>query len=306
MKKILGITLLVGILASCSDSDEHFEPGTNNNEIRLTSKVSFARSAYDTQLNSGNKVGFYVTEWLDGATKGDPAVKNLYSNVELTADGKGYFDYGTSMYYPSSGNKVDFYAYHPYQSSAPADVTAIPFSINDDQTKLANYLASDLLWANNDGVNRNNTIVPIEFKHKLSKLEFTIKKGNGTDLQNLNKVEVLQVLPNTTLNLTDGSITEAGGTPVNVNALGIKGTIEETLTGGEAIIIPQTIGSDEKLLQVSLGDVSFSFKPGKETKFESGKKYKYIITINMGGIEVSSSIVDWIAEDPTEGNGIMD
>ncbi|WP_029905859.1 fimbrillin family protein [Prevotella sp. 10(H)] len=305
-KNLSGVLLLAAAMVGCSNSDELYESGSTDNEILLTSKVSFAKSTYDTMLHDGNKVGFYVTEWTNASTPGDPTATNLYSNVLLTSDGKGNFEYDTKMYYPLSGNKVDFYAYHPYQSTKPADITDIPFSIVEDQTSLTDYLASDLLWTKKDEVSKSNKKVPIEFKHKLTKLEFTIKKGNGTDLQNLSSVEVLNVLPETSLNLTNGSIARATGTPVNVTALGIKGTTENELTGGEAIIVPQAITGGSKLLQISVGDVKFSYAPKDATTFESGKKYNYIITINMGGIEVTSTISNWADGGSTSGEGNMD
>ena len=308
MKKVFGLLLVTAAITSCSSSDEHTSgPGSGNNEIRLTSKVNFTRSAYDTQLQAGSKVGFYVTEWADASTPGNPATLPFYENVELTADGNGYFDYATTMFYPQSGNKVDFHAYHPKSASVPTDVTAIPFGIQPDQTKLDNYLLSDLLWAVNEGVDRTNNIVPIEFKHKLSKLEFTIKAGDGVTLDNLDKVEVLQVAPGTTLNLATGAITAATGDPVDVSALGIAGTAGNELKGGEAIIVPQAKAGATKLLQITLGNVSFAYTPSDATTFEGGKKYSYVITVNMGGIVVKSSITDWDSSgDPTEGEGEMD
>jgi len=306
MKKVLGALFLATLMASCSDSDNHITDEVPNNEIRLMSTVNFTKSEYDTQLNKDSKVGFYVTEWQDATTPGSLLTKNLYENVLLTALGNGKFEYGNKMYYPLSGNKVDFYTYHPYQSSKPSDLTAIPFTIKADQTDLTNYLASDLLWAKKTGVARTNLVIPIEFRHTLSKLEFVVKKGEGVDLKNLNKVEVLEVASETSLDLEKGSITQAKGTPVDVIALGIKPTTEAILEGGEAIIIPQTIAKDKKLLRISLGDVTFSYTPSDVTTFEPGKKYIYTITVNMGDIEVSSTIKDWDKGETIDEDGIMD
>lgn len=49
------------------------------------------------------------------------------------------------------------------------------------------------------------------------------------------------------------------------------------------VFTTQAIGSYEWALSQSL----------KATKFEAGKKYRYIITVNKTAIDVTSSITDW-------------
>lgn len=309
MSKVLGIALVAVAMVSCSSSDELNEGGNYNNEIRFSSRINQLRSVpyNDTQLEAGTKVGIYVVERTDANTPGNPNYGGIYENVQLEASGSGDFSSSMLMYYPSTGNNVDFFAYHPWQADNITEVGALSFNVQADQTELENYIQSDLLWAQTLNINNSNYVVPLTFQHKLSKFEFVLKKGDGiTDFMQLNKLEVLDILPGTTLDVETGEITEATGAAVNISAFGATATTEEEASTSAAILVPQTLPINKQLIRITLGEATYTYTLPSALVLESGKKYTFNITLNADGIEVTSTITDWIDGGSLEGSGDMD
>lgn len=301
ISKLLISLTLITFLFSCSDSTND-NGDTVSEQIKIRSSVKLQRSdLQNVQIEEGQIVGFKV---IDRSTNND-----LYKNVALTADGTGGFDSSTAMYYPTNGSNVNFYAYHPYSTALDAtETTLMSFSVQTDQNLQDNYLASDVLYSEKLDVKRTNDVVPLVFLHKMSKLSFTILKGDGVDISGLKKIEILDVLPDVDMELLDGTLSLAKGDPVTITAFNVKGgeSTDTTLSGSSAIIAPQTIASKIPLLKISIDNVTFTYSTEKELEFESGKNYQFQITVNMGGIEVESSIVDWDFGGNISGGGVMD
>ncbi|MDR0660526.1 MAG: fimbrillin family protein [Prevotellaceae bacterium] len=308
---ILGLLYLIMsgmLITSCSSADEN---GNNNDDpvtIMLTSNVDVISrtSLQDIQIENGQEVGFFVK-------KTSPSADVLYTNEKLTATGNGGFIYSTPMFYPVSNENVDFCAYHPYMAGCSLD-NPLSFSIKPDQSEKVSYLNSDLLYARKQNISKSTSAVPLKFYHKLSKLNFTIKEGPGMDLSGLTSVEVLNLLPETAIDLANGLISNAFGDITPINVYGVHGIAEsETqVEGMAAIVIPQDFTAGNRLFKVTVNggtgnEVSYYYTPNTDFSFESGKKYTYILTINHAGITITSSIEDWVSGgDPIEGEGTID
>lgn len=298
MKKLFLILAIGGILVGCTKR-EHEEIGNENDKtpIILTSKVDFKtkNTLQDVQIKEEQTVGFFVQKGED----------IIYNNNELVADGNGNFScISGTMYYPIAPGTVDFYAVHPYTATATGLAT-INFSINGDQTSEENLLNSDLLYVKKTGVAKTNKKQSLAFEHKLSKVAFRLIEGPGIDLEGLSNVEILGILPKTTLDMTDGSITAASGTKINVKAYGVAGSSNGEVSGIGAIVVPQTIAAGTKLFKIVINGEDFFYTLSEDISFESGTKHSYALTISNTGIEVSSSITDWISGDEISGEGIL-
>lgn len=310
------------ILAGCSNDEN--EPADNwNGEIRLSSGVaaqqvtrSIATDLQGAQIADGIHVGFFINEHPESATT------TYTQNLDYTADGTGAFSAGTAVYYPQSGNGVNIYAYAPWKAGLSLAGT-YAFTVATDQSTNDNYLTSDLLWGqpmkneteSANPVARTKANVPVSFKHLLSKIQVTLKPGSGLTDDDFKgaTLKVLQVLPGTTLTLSNGTISTASGDRTDLTAAtySTQAAPASPITAA-AIVVPQTITKGTKFFEVDLttGGKLFYTLPGggKDLSLAGGKIYKYEITVNLTGLTVTSTIEDWatIGSDPVQGNAVMD
>lgn len=312
------------ILAGCNNEETDNWAG----EIRLSSGLtaqqtrSIATGLQGDQIAGGIHVGFFINEDAQSPTTTYP------QNLEYKADGSGSFS-GTAVYYPQSGNKVNIYAYAPWETDLALNGT-YAFSIRADQSKDADYLASDLLWGQPmkptagggyetaNPVARTKTPVNVSFKHLLSKIQVTLIPDQSSGLTAADfkgaRLEILSVLPGVSLTLADGGISTATGTPSPVIAATYDGAATPTALTAAAIVVPQTFTKGSKFMKVTLatGGELFYTLPGTDADanliLESGKVYTYDITVKLTGLRVTSKIEDWspIGADPIPGTAEMD
>lgn len=316
-------------LAACNNE----ETDTWAGEIRLSSGLevqqvtrSIATNLQGNQIASDVHVGFFINE---NVVSGSTATTTYTQNLDYTASGSGGFN-GTAVYYPQSGNYVNIYAYAPWKTGLTLDGN-YAFSIKADQSKDVEYLASDLLWGQpmkagaNPGeyvtanpVARTKDAVSVSFKHLLSKIQVELKpdatSGLTADDFKGAKLEILSVKPEVSLTLTDGTIASASGTAANVVAADYPTDATPTLTAA-AIVVPQTFSKGAKFMKVTLatgGQLYYTLPNAADDTnltLESGKIYKYEITVKLTGLTVTSTIGDWKPignGDPVKGNAVMD
>ena len=263
------------ILAGCSN-DENEITDNWNGEIRLSSGVTVQQTRTnstnvpDTQIAADEFVKVVVTQ-----QSGDSHNYAGYT-LDFKADGNGGLSNPTSMYYPASGMGVNIYAYHPADAAAS-------FSVQENQSADTDYYKSDLLYSEAKDYARQKAAHSLTFVHKLCKVTYTLKSGTGSPDLTGATVKWLNVAK------TIGFDAETGTVATPTTAV----TIIPHATHG-AIIVPQTVSSGTKLLQVTLanGGVLY-YTPDTEQLFEGGKKYNYDITVNLSGLTVESTITDW-------------
>jgi hypothetical protein len=317
---LLAVLAAAVTMTSCNNNEE-----LNDNapvEIRLSSALSVqTRAAYpetDTQIPSGETVKVYVDEVKD-------VPEQLYGGFSFIADGDGALgEAGTDMYFPRSGNNVNIYAFHTNPSlivgSYPASLT---HTVIADQSAIAGYAVSDLLYAKATNVARQTTAVELTFYHLLSKVQIAVKAGAGF-MSPLSLIGATITIESTKLqanftpdkadDIDDIVITPAGDvTPITLASdLPIAGITTDFASPvyHDAIIVPQTLLAGTNFIKVHLisgGDLYYKIPPGDDgMTFESGKKYLYHITVNLTGLTVTSTIADWTsAGAPTNGNAEM-
>ena len=298
-------------LAACSN-DEILNDGPV--ELRLNSAVEVktrASNVQNTQIASGETVYAWVDE-----SDGTP-----YINAwQLTADGNGGFTGGTTQYFPQSGNAVNIYAIHG--NFGTTTFTAFPetpltHTVSTTQTSDAEVAKSDLLYAVCDEdvypTQKPVTSVNMTFYHMLSKIDVGLKPGDGltvTDLQNatvsiVNTVTSATFTPQKT-DLTEEathaamvSVNEATATPITMST-----AVSTDFTArAEAIIVPQTLTSNTRFIQVRLNDgANLYYALPQQVEFKSGMKYTYDITVHNTGIEVMSNIRGWGTDNSYSGD----
>lgn len=311
------------VMAGCSN-DENEVADNRNSEIRLSSGVSVQTRAFDgmdTQLPDGRTVAVYVDK-----TGGTP---QLYGNNVLTADGNGSFKGGTTMYFPEDKSAVDIYAFHTNGTLAEAfPATAVTHAVEADQSGETNYLKSDLLYS----VSKNNavskTAIPLTFYHMLAKVQVAIKAGAGTpnldgatvsiigtrlkaDFTPDKSADINNATPATAQAARAGMIavttTDNAAADIKLSNTVTTGTDFTSAVYNDAVIVPQTVAQGSKFIKVKLSNGSELFhKLANGTTFESGKKYQYQITVDLIGLTVTSTVVNWDSVNPVSGSAEME
>lgn len=300
---LLLTTTCLSTITSCSSREECLDSDSNSSAILLKSALNLqTRSTLqNTQIVEGQKVGVSIT------TAGDQS-SFLYDNQVITADGSGAFNYTSMMYYPQSGENIDTYAYHPYKEDVKSSVNdSALFVVSEAQSVQSNYLNSDVLFAVTKDVKRSSNPVPLVFTHKLSKITYTIRKGEGVDISDLRSIILLNALPQIEMHLLDGGLSEAFGTPTDLEAFNIQKGVssDNEITGAAVILPPQTLRGGAQLLKITIGDTTFNYTPTQNILLESGKNYNFIITIGMNGIIFESNITDWEHGGTIIGEGVI-
>lgn len=263
------------ILAGCN-KDEHEITDNWNGEIRLSSGVTVQQTrANSTNVPDTQIADDEVVKVVVARQSGDSHDYDGYT-LDFTADGNGGLSNPTPMYYPASGMGVNIYAYHPNDAAAS-------FSVQENQSVDEDYYKSDLLYSAAQDYARQKVAHSLTFVHKLCKVTYTLKSGTGSPDLTGATVKWLNVAKTIGFDAATGEVT----TPTDAV------TITPHATHG-AIIVPQTVSSGTKLLQVTLanGGVLY-YTPSTDQVFEGGKKYNYDITVNLSGLTVESTITDW-------------
>ncbi len=295
MNRLLTLAAVAMTLAACNSEIDDL-----NVEIRLKSGLDVqqtdtraATTIQSDKFDSNEKIDVYISENTTGTattTYGQPLTYTIGENGAMSTT--------TQQYFPTSGNGVNIYAVYPSGTSIASENT---FTIKEDQSTDANYKASDLMYGKptTNPVARQKSAVSINFKHLLSKVTVKLVSGAGNPDLDGAVVKLKDVLPSTTLtaSISGGSVSEASGDKKAITVM----TAATNALSGSAVIVPQTLNTNFIEVTLKNGGVltSTGLKNGssdtslENVVLEAGKAYTYTITVNLTGLDVSSSIAEW-------------
>ena len=270
-----GVIATMAMFTACSqDEAESIVPISKNNVISLTSSMQTMRAASELQtdeLSTSVKVGAFGVSGSATVTNGD--------NNEYTVGSTGTLSATNDMTWPSDASaKVSIYAYAPYQSGWSYN-SANVFSVKTDQSSNDNYLASDLLYAKATDQSQTTNAIALNFTHQLSRINVTIKKGDGASALSGAKVYITNTCTATTLNPSTGALATTPSTVADIliGTLSAEPTAAGTTLYG--ITIPQAIAASTKLVKVTTSDKVYVAKLGSATTLEGGKSYNFTATV---------------------------
>ena len=232
-------------------------------------------------------LGFAVTKMTDTAFEyGDEAgvfMDGLYDNVKMSFGGS--WTAAQTMYWPDKETLQDFYAYAPY--TAGATISSLTFQTKSDQSALANYKASDLVWGELKQVAPTEDLLNISTSHILSNILIRVAPGDGFTAESLAastiSVQVMNLKTSASVNLRSGSVA-ATGDPASV----------KPYYNGEywrAVIVPQTVVDGSQLIVVTVDGVPYTLKRG--FTFLSGKRHTFTVTVKRTTSGINIGIGDW-------------
>lgn len=296
---LLGIAI-VFVLSSCSGGGGAGgeEPVPPKPEPPVSKKIPISLSCTastrisDTGYESGDKVGLYVVNY-NGNTAGVLQKSgNHADNAAFTYNGSKWTS--TNLYWKDDNTPADFYCYFPYNGTSASDVTAYPFSVNEDQSTEQNYKASEFTWGKKSKVNPTESTVSITMKRLFCSIMVQLKAGNGyteTELANAQaSVKLNGCQCDATINLRDGTVTANGN----------RKSITPLKDGSryKALTVPQSI-SAEDFITITIDGKSSSIS--KDFTLESSKKYTVTVEVNKTSEGLDIGLIGW--EDDGKDNG---
>lgn len=309
----MAVLLFSSLLCSCSQ-DEQTTKGKSV-PIQLNAVVgdrTFTRfTNYNTDATQSTKIypGQYVWAWaLFNSNQ-----SSYMTAWRLTANPGGTLS-GSAKYYPDTGAAIDIIAVQGNFTETLDEATETDFprtglthSVKDDQSALADYASSDLLYARVD--NRrgsDNSVVTLPFKHYLSKIEITLESPHYSldDLKHAT-VEIVNVQKSATISMnnnnesTEPTVTTTGATGnilLKDGAVGNARGVGDATNGRdylEGIVPPQPLTEGNAFIKVTLTSrnnrVLYYQIPAGGVTLVKNQRYQYIFTLYESNITLSGA-----------------
>lgn len=308
-------TVLTAILmmVSCNDKE-----GYDNNDpavVKFTSGVTAvpqSRVWIDSQDNSawdaGDPVGIYMVE------HGTTTITEDAANVKYTAATAGlstsFSPSGNPIYYPmDETKKIDFIAYHPYNTFVDLSITNFtsPVNVSDQSSQTAidlMYAVADNSGSGYDKNNgRSNTAINFNFEHQLAKLVFTVTSGTGapTDLSTMTvSINGMNTRANFDLKGV-GGLTDIGD-PASITPFRQTGIYAYVY---EAILLPESTLGNSHTVTFGIGAETYTWAMSDDiASLDAGSIYKYDLTLTKYAVNATGSIKKWTVG--SAGNGIAE
>ena len=253
---ILALTGALMITACSNEIEEQLaENGKNGQNVKFSigvenlSRTAIADGTLVTSFEQNDEIGIFA---YDGE-------KLVSSNVKYTYNGSGWTSENAIA--ARDGVKLSYYAYYPYDASV-TDPASIKDTISADQT--AGFGKNDMLSARNTEAAAGATNISLNFAHAMAMVQVSLMEGTTSDA---NATVALQsILPVTSVNAKDGSVTAASGASVGV----AMKKAAESLTY-RAVVPEQTIKAGSKLLTIVAGGKTFDVTFNADVEYERGK-----------------------------------
>lgn len=278
-----GALSVIGLmtLSACSQDDFFKEDESGAQAVSFISSIS---RVADNSWNEGDQVGIFMKK-ADNALAGFLEENKRYNASvagNLVHDGAEQ-----ALYFPATGEKVDFVAYYPYT----ATVTEQKVSVNvSDQSVQSNI---DLLYAaTSTGFNNLSKAVPLNFTHKLSRILLEVSSTSDAELKDVT-LEGTETMGALSLNM--GSFETISG---NVAPITYKLTAPSAKNWrAEAIVLPAGALDANATLNFTIGSQTYRHSvAGMELKEATSYTFKVSINENDGKPTVvvgNATITDW-------------
>lgn len=289
MRKILFLMVAAAFaVCSCNKPGPEPEPEPQPELIPIKLSTDISTKATDSQYENGDMIGVYVVNNVDGEAGALANSGNHLDNTKFTFNGTEW-KADKEVYWEDQTTPADFYCYYPYTASV-SDVTALTFSVKENQSSIADYKASDLLYGKTTGAQPSEEPVKITTKHALSNIIVYVTPGKGYTEETLAAeditVTVTGVKTTAKLNLATGAVSADGNlkdiVPYKENSYWRALVVPQDIIGTE--IIKVTVGSDVYTLNQTV-------------TFEPNKQHKCTLKINRIGEGVNISIGGWESAD---------
>lgn len=283
--RIFVLAALAAAAASCSVKEDSL---SSSRAIRFTTNLgAYATKATDTNFEQGDAVSLFA----------EAPINEL--NVKMTFNGDNLVP-EKAIFWPENmdaGQHVNFFAVYPYRTDWEDYSNLSVFSVNADQRTHELYTASDLLGASYMAYPDCET-VPLNFTHRLSKLECYINVPEGEVVKDVYLADVY------------GKVRLSLRSAMDVSTVGEKGTVRMGKVENQwkeilftAVVPPQEMSF--KVLVVTESGRQYTFVRNRYSDasyMESARIYH--LSLNLGETDPSTefdvAVSDWTADNDVQ------
>ena len=302
--------VMTPLLGSCA-ADDIGDAGREGCDI-ISGQPMTVTSATRAADGSSSSTQFEQDEivWLWALKENKP--NEHITAWKLKADGNdGFYSAttGAAKYWPSDGSHLNVYALHGNFKKSPSisegttqwSNLSLTHTVETDQTSDEKKRLSDLLYSQTSSAVAPNTgSVQLTFDHVLSKICITLKKADGSGIEDANlnnaKVEVSGINTEVKYDATNNSVTPSGtSTTITLGQESSGSTTYEA-------IVPSNMTVNNPHVTITLNNFpasgktrTFSCTLMSSVTFAKGKKYTFTLTLH-NEIVVSPTISDWTDE----------
>lgn len=283
-KNILILAVATLLMVGCSKNDEYMV--VDDGVMQISALLPSTTRATAGGFENGDKIGLYVTDYTGEVASPLQISGNWANNVATIYDGTNW---STAKKIFWSDNKMDVYGYYPYMT--PTSIDLHPFAVALDQStegengELGGYEASDFLWAKTSAVTKDGGTVPLEFKHRCSRLIVKLIKGKDYkgDFPTSASLYIHNVVPTATIDFTTGAVVkDIFGEPTTIKA---RKVTDDTY---EAIIVPQRITTRRPFIELIANNISYLLED--TFYFKAGTQHTISLTINSNPNQIKVEI----------------
>ena len=298
--------VMTPLLVSCAADDVVGDAGREGCDIILGPAITVTSvtratdgSTSSTQFDSGEIV------WMWANKADDSEYINAW---KLTAQSGGSLTGSSAKYWPSDGSHLNVYALHGNFENSPSisegttkwSNLSLTHTVKTDQLSDVNKRLSDLLYSQtSSAVAPNSGSVQLTFDHVLSKICITLKKADGSGIEdaNLNNatVEVSGINTEVTYDATNNRVTNSRtASTITLGQETSGSTTYEAIVPSGMTVTPQ--------VKITLNDFpasgttrTFSCQLGSVT-FAQGNKYTFTLTLHNNIVVSQPTINGWTDE----------
>lgn len=314
--KIISACAVLVALASCSN--DLSQQSAEDTPIRIQANVGgiTTRAGSDIQsehFKNGQTVNVYIYENTTGpveykyGSNNDGYVPCTVNSDKLNPTG------GVTLFYPANGHGIDVYGVYP--NTVTEKTSSQNFEVKNDQSSENDYMLSDLMFTDTQVSDHKKIAgdVSLVFNHKLSKVIVILQKGSGLNASDIDGATVK--ITSTIRQCTIASVGKSGMGNVAVSTSDAASPItvgtwnsSTTPNGIAAIVVPQGVSANSQLFEVELTNravYKYNIPSTGNVTFLPGKVYTYTLTLTTAGINVTSSITNWVDDSSSlpGGNG---
>lgn len=282
------ISLMVLMFASCRQT---FEPDAlSGDEMLFAPEYPGAVSkATETSFEEGDKIGIFAVDYDEKGQARRLELSGNWANNCKAHYEQGKWTVNPKIYWDGK-ETMDIYSYYPYVEELES-VDNFRFEIKTDQRDKGLTL-SDFLWANTIDAKRDDGTIPLQFSHRLSRLDIRLAKGEDYEgeLPREAIVKVHGTVPVALADLESGDVVKD---PDSATA----SIIAHCNAPGDysAIIVPQKILTQIPLIEVIAKDVSYLVS--SKFIFQGGMRHSVNIILSDNPdkviINIGGGIDDW-------------
>ena len=295
--------LLVMIqLVSCASDNECLSEVTGSEPISVTSVTKATEGGTSSYNFETDEI---VWLWAKKTSDDSEYIKAW----KLHADGNGRFS-GSEKYWPSDGSLLNVYALHgnfnnsiTEGSTSWSTLTSLTHTVETDQSSDANKRLSDLLYSHSSNAVALEQPVPLTFDHVLSKLCITLKKAEGSGIEDTNlknaKIEVSNINTVVTYDATANTISSSGTpTTITLGQENSESTTYEAIVPSGMTVTPSVkitlnnfpVTGKTRTFSCNLSNVTFA----------KGNKYTFTLTLHNEIVVSAPTIKAWTKDSDTK------